>query len=319
MLKKIMIVFLFVANTLLVTSVIAHERVFPETIPVPTGFQPEGVITGKEGLLYVGSLLDGAIYEIDAKDGEGELLVEGSAGRATVGMAYDRRNDRIFAAGGIFGNVFVYDAEDGEILASYEVGSTGSFVNDAIVTRKAVYFTDSFLPVIYRLPLGRQGSLPDESEIETIELVGDFEHIAGEFNANGIESSRNGKYLFIVNSTTGYLYRVNPETGDSIQVDLEGASLVNGDGLVKRGKRLWVVQNFLNQVTEIRLSHKGLEGEVTRIITNDNFQIPTTASLFGRALYVINARFDVAPPPLPGFPPADPSTTFDLIRVDLSK
>ena len=37
---------------------------------------------------------------------------------------------------------------------------------------------------------------------------------------------------------------------------------------------------------------------------------------FGASLYVVNARFDVAPPPLPGFPPPVEGEDFDIVRVD---
>ena len=63
------------------------------------------------------------------------------------------------------------------------------------------------------------------------------------------------------------------------------------------GKRLWVVQNSLNQVAEVRLAPDHSSGEVVSITTNDSFRIPTTVARQGNTLAVVNARFDVAPTP----------------------
>ena len=47
----------------------APPDVFPSLISLPTGFQPEGVATGRGTALYAGSLVDGAIYRADFRSG----------------------------------------------------------------------------------------------------------------------------------------------------------------------------------------------------------------------------------------------------------
>ena len=98
-----------------------------------------------------------------------------------------------------------------------------------------------------------------------------------------------------------------------------GGSLESADGILFANNALYVVQNNLNQLARVELSSDGLTASITEIITHPEFRIPTTISSFGNALYAINARFDVAPPPLPGFPPADPNIEFNLVRVGLNK
>lgn len=296
-----------------------NSMAFPDVIPVPAGFQPEGVVTGRGHTAYVGSLANGAIYKVDLRTGKGHVFIEGTDNSSAVGLAYDKRSNYIYVAGGLFGHITVYDATDGAMVKKYHVGAEGGFINDGIVTDNAIYFTDSFVPVLYKIPLYDDDELPEESDVEVLSLSGDFEHTPGEFNANGIEATRDGESLFIVNSFSGLLFKVDPITAEAQVVDLGGVLLNSGDGMLMRGRALYVVQNFLNQIAEITLSADGLSGQLTQMITNPNFQIPTTASYFGNALYAINARFDVAPPPLPGFPEADPATTFDLVRVELNK
>ena len=284
---------------------VSNSSTFPEVIPLPNGFQPEGIALGKRSTFYTGSLADGAIYRGDLLSGAGDILVPGQAGRVAVGMSFDARSGNLFVAGGPTGQAFVYDGSSGEELASYTLGD--GFINDVIVTRQAAYFTNSFQAAFYRLPLGPAGALPDQSAVQTIDLVGDWVQDAG-FNANGIEASTDGKALVIVNSSRGELYRVDPQTGEAALIDLGGGDVLAGDGLVFRGPNLYVVQNQFNQVAEVRMDKDLASGEIRRILTNPNFRVPTTAAKFGGALYIVNARFGVP----------DPSTAdYDIVRTAL--
>ena len=79
-----------------------------------------------------------------------------------------------------------------------------------------------------------------------------------------------------------------------------------GDGILLRGKTLYVVQNQLNQVAVIKLSSGYTSGEIVDLLTSPNFRVPTTIAAFGNTLYVVNARF--------GTPPT-PDTDYDVVRV----
>jgi len=192
-----------------------------------------------------------------------------------------------------------------------------AFVNDVTVTPHAVYFTDSFQPVLYRLPLGHQGSLPSPGDIETVVLTGPAadDHTPGQFNLNGIASTLGGRALLVVNSFNGGLYSVDADTGVSERIDLGAGNLLNGDGLVLQGRQLLVVQNTQNKIAVVHLEDDLTSGRVVGEITDDRFRVPTTAADFGPFLYAVNARFDVAPPPFGGTPPSDPSLAYEVVRV----
>ena len=116
----------------------------------------------------------------------------------------------------------------------------------------------------------------------------------------------------VVNGSTGRLYTVDPETGEASLIDLGGALLLTGDGLLLEGRQtLYVVQNFFNQIAEVRLSRDLSTGQVVQELVDDAFRIPTTVAGFGPYLYAVNARFDVADP---GFPTN--GVDFDVVRVD---
>ena len=271
---------------------------FPSLINLPNGWRPEGVANGRGTSFYVGSLANGAIYRGDLRTGTGRVLFPGEAGRAVTGLYIDQRSNFLFAAGAGTGKAFVFDAETGRELANYQLTTTTpTFINDVVVTRDAAYFTDSNQPVLYRLPLGPGGALPDPSAVEQIPLGGDFTFVPGTFNANGIEATPDGKWLLVVHSSRGELYRVDGQTGIAKLVDLGGASLSNGDGLRLAGEMLYAVRNRLNQIEEIRLAPDLLSGQVIQSLTHPDFDVPTTLAAFGSSLYAVNARFTTPPTP----------------------
>jgi hypothetical protein len=183
----------------------------------------------------------------------------------------------------------------------------GVFVNDIKVVGSAAYATDSFNGVFYRVPIrGQRLGQP-----EVVDLVGDWVQGSG-FNANGIETTVDDRALLIINSTTGVLFRVDRWTGVATPVTLANTpdgqgTIRGGDGIFRSGSTLWVVQNRLNQVIEVELNDRGTAGTVRSVATNDALDVPTTVTVSGNDLYVVNARF--------GNP--DPASIgYQIVRID---
>ena len=280
---------------------------FPSPVPLPNGFQPEGIAIGRGTEFFVGSIPTGAIYRGDLQTGQGAILVPGQTGRAAIGIKVDERTNYLWVSGGPTGMAFVYDAGTGAALTSYQLTTQATFINDVVVTRNAVFFTDSFRPVLYRVQLDQGGRLLGQEAVSELALSGEFDFEPGSFNTNGIAASPNDKWLIIVNSTLGTLYRVDPATGEAKRIDLGGATVPNGDGILLHGKTLYVVQNRLNQIAVINLDPGLASGVLERTITDPAFRVPTTIARFGNALYAVNARF--------GTPPT-PDTDYDVVRVN---
>jgi hypothetical protein len=156
--------------------------------------------------------------------------------------------------------------------------------------------------VVHRLVRRRAVQDPDRPDgslgaPEAVPLTGSYRHAAG-FNLNGIEATAGDRWLVAVQSNTGILYRIDPATGGTTAIDLGGASLVNGDGLLLQGRRLYVVQNFFNKVSVVYLDARGFtSGTVVGELTSANFDIPTTIASLGNRLYLINSRFSTPPTP----------------------
>ena len=87
----------------------AAAAAFPDTLPLPDGWLPEGIATGTGTTIYSGSRADGSIWKGDLRTGEGEILVD-TDGRVAVGLKVDR--GLLFVAGGPTGDAYVYDARD---------------------------------------------------------------------------------------------------------------------------------------------------------------------------------------------------------------
>jgi sugar lactone lactonase YvrE len=269
----------------------AGAAAFPTSFPLPDGWQPEGIAIGPGPVAYFGSRVDGSIFRADLRTGEGEVFSQGP-GTPSTGLKTDGRG-RLFVSGASGGDARVVDLRTGEIIKSYQLTTNTSFVNDVILALGAAWFTDSTNPVIYKLPL-RHGRLPDAAV--TIPFSGDIVYAEGN-NANGITGTPDGRALLTVQSNKGLLFRVDPATGATRQVDLGGETVVNGDGLLLIGRTLYVVQNRDNTVTVVRLNARGTAGTVVRRVTDPRFDVPTTVAAFGNRLYLPNARFTTTPTP----------------------
>lgn len=282
------------------------EQPFPDTIALPDGFFPEGIVVGHGTNFYVGSLIDGRVLRGDLRTGEILAVSDPVPGQLAVGLAFDRRSNLVYSAGGFgpAGQVAVFDGITMELVQNISLSPSAGFVNDVIVTNDAVYLTDSAIPVLYRVGLD-ENNMPDPGAVSTMPLIG-FVSAPG-FNANGIEATEDGSALIVVNSTTGVLYRVDPASGVSTPIDLGGESAVSGDGLVLSGTELYVVQNALNQVAVFKLSSDLSSAELQEVISLPDSESPTTADLHGNSLYLVDARFNT--PPLP-------TTRYEVTRVD---
>jgi hypothetical protein len=261
-----------------------------DRIALPDGFQPEGISIRPDGTFYVGSIPTGAIYAGDVGTSKGSILVEPRTGRMAVGLKF--RHGKLFVAGGETGQAYVYDAHTGDDIAVYQLTEEGGFINDVVVTRRAAWFTDSVLPVLYKLPLHRNGD--PAGDVEVVPYKGDIRYREG-FNINGIEATPGGHKLVIVQSNTGLLFEVDPTTGATRRI--EGVRARNGDGLLLEGRCLYAVQNFFNQIAVIELARDLSEGDMVEVLTDDDLDVPTTLDDHGGHLYVVNARFDTPPTP----------------------
>ena len=263
----------------------------PDQIALPIGWQPEGVTTNGK-MVFSGSLATGSILEANPRTGETRVLPESATGKPAVGLDFDKRRNVIWVAGGPSGEVRAQDAKTGELLATFTTPTvaTGRFINDLVVTRDAVYATDSFNQELVVVPLERRNALPASGPAQLLPLTGDISFVPGEFNANGIVETRDG--LVVGQSNAGLLFRVDRTTGEATTI--EGVSVPGADGIEPDHRTLFVTGNGV--VTVVELARDSLSGEVVDTLTSPLLDVPATSALVHHSLWVANARFGIPDP-----------------------
>jgi sugar lactone lactonase YvrE len=312
-------------------SASAGGPAFPKIVPALAGAPPEGFTIGKGFTAYNGSI-DGSIYKVNLRNGEGEVLVEAEpdfdvfAGDCyKLGMRVDKRSNYLFAAGCQIGNVYVFDADSGDEMMQYQLTPPyESVINDIAITQDAAYFTDYINPTIFRLPLSKNGRIPGNADAaKAIPLTGDFEtgeNLLGVYG-NGIVATPDGKTLIVGNSGSSKLFRVDPASGHAdeiiiepplealqvVGVDGEGFPIVDGtflDAIVLRDGVLYILGAGWNtadddMVQVVVLDDDMLTGTNMGMITDSAMDGIASGALHGDSLYVNNARYFSYPGCLP--------------------
>ncbi|MEU0586067.1 superoxide dismutase [Streptomyces sp. NPDC006132] len=284
------------------TAQAAPGTAWPTEFPLPDGWLPEGITIGSRPYAYMGSRADGAVYRTDLRTGKGRVLHEGAPGLASIGLKLDD-DGLLYVAGGAGGTARIVDSRSGELLTTHRLTQNAApFINDVVLHRDRAWFTDSRDAVLYRVPRGREG------EVRALPLTGEWVQApAGTNSANGLVATPDGRGLVVVNA--GQLYHVSLRTGRATRIALKGGTdVTNGDGLVRLGRTLYVVQNRLNKITVWDLDQKATTATLRRTITDPRFDVPATAARFGHRLYLVNARFTS---------PQTPQTTFNAVAVPL--
>lgn len=271
------------------------SRSLPDRIELPAGFQPEGIAIGPGPVAYLGSLADGDIYAANLRTGRGAVISQGP-GTPSVGLKSDQHR-RLYVAGGPAGTGRVVSTRTGTILRTYQFTTGTSFVNDVVLTQRMAWFTDSMRAELYGIPRAKHHGRAPSSAVVRLPLRGAWVQTPAVINANGIAQTPDRRALLVVKTDSGQLFRVNARTGVARVVDLGGATLANGDGLLLEGRTLYVVQNRLNKVAVLKLNRSGTRGKLVRELTSPGLDVPTTVASFGRSLYLPNARFGTANPP----------------------
>ena len=269
-----------------------------EPVQLGAGFRPEGVESGPGDTYYAGSLADGRIATGDLSEGTTRVLLPGVTGRALRGLFRDPRSNLLWAAGneGETGIVLAVDARSGAVRARIVVPGA-RFLNDLVVTRSAVWVTDSRVDRLTKVPLDRRGA--PAGPISFLPLGAPWPAFTGATNANGIRELPGGT-LVLDNSAAGGLWTVDPAGGAVRALPVAGGpGITAGDGLELRGRTLYVVRGSGQQEVSVVRLERSAQGWTARWIgrlTDPALDVPSTATVAAGRLWAVNARFGVADP-----------------------
>ncbi len=293
----------FVAAVLLLAMGATGAAAAPDRYVLPGGnVFPEGIaVQASTGDFFVGSTVDGAIYRGTFESPDVSLFLPGGGdGRTDArGLKVDNRG-RLYVSGGSTGRLFVYDLASKRLLAQFATGLTPSFVNDAAITPNGdAYFTDSNSPAIYRVA----ADVTAANAFERIDLTGQPITYGMGFNLNGIAASGDGRYVLTVQSNTGKVFRLETATKWLTEVNLGGATVMGGDGMLLDGQTLHVMRNAAATLVTFRMAPDFASGTLATTTTNPQFAFPTTFGLYNGRLLVLNSQLDkrtaMMPPVLP--------------------
>ena len=132
--------------------------------------------------------------------------------------------------------------------------------------------------------------LSTQDDVVIIPLSGDYQHQTG-LNLNGIEATPSGDGLIGVQTGTGKLFMIDPTSGKTTLIDVNGP--VNGDGLLRIDRTLYAVRNMAGNSALIRVEMAPfvLSGTIVGETKDSAWETPTTAALGGNRIYMVNSRF----------------------------
>lgn len=266
--------------------------------PAADDVYPEGVGTFRDQY-YVTSTTDGTVYRGDVDERRARPFLPGGEDGRTTAVGIKATREQLLIAGGGTGQFFAYERHSGDLMARYSNGGQAAgptFINDvAVAPNGDAYITDSQRPVLYRVPanrLARPAQRTRKLPVFVDFTATDFTYDPAAFNANGLVVTPDGRYVLVVQSGTGDLYRISTDTGDVRQV--EGVSIPAGDGLLLDDRNtLYVAQNRLGLVTRVELSRNYRSGSTASSVTDSTFRYPTTLARAKGRLLVVNSQFDV--------------------------
>jgi hypothetical protein len=307
------------------------------TMPAEPDRNPEGVAFDKRsGRFFVSRTGTGAIFAGDP-DAPGTPLTQFIAGvrpnpapnAPPVATGLKVRRGLLYVAGASTGQIRVYDLANATAPPKiFETG--GGFINDLDLDHDGnVFATDSTKSTIYEVTAAQVAA--GTGTPKAIDVSSGITSTAGQFNLNGIVA-RGDDELIVVNSFSGELFRITlpgddnddsdrgaddqpsrtaPAGSPTIrEIDLGGATVKGGDGLLIDRGRLLVVRGT-NQndpatanpnarganglIDVVKLSRHRTRGRVGTPVFDASFRGPATIARAGNRLLVVNAAFQAGP------------------------
>lgn len=263
----------------------------PDTVSFPEGIAYDAA----DDAIYTTSAVDGTLVRIAAGTGAAETVAPAGvlipAGTTTfpttVGMKIDA-DKRLWIAGGRVGTMTIFDTRTRAVVAQVKTPEAPGLVNDVILIGNAGYFTDTFVPTLWRVTLnGTAATLEPWLDLRGTPI----EYTDGP-SLNGIVATPDGRTLIVGQMNKGLLFRIDVETKAVTPIDTGGADLTGIDGLVLDGSRLYVVRQTAVEVAAVDLAPDLSSGKVAARLT-ESLAWPATGARVGDDLVVVNSQFNV--------------------------
>lgn len=208
------------------------NAVVSSIIHLPNGCKAKSMAFGNGTDLFISTLAGEVFHTTTAGSGGGSgtttTTLAREPGIALTGVAYDARQHALFVAGSVSGKAYVYFLTAARPYAVAERvalplarlrGWQAPYVNDVVVGRDEVYFTDSFAPLIHAAPRARRALVGAAAAgaaappgVGFYRLGGGWRATAARLNANGLILASE-RALLVSNFDGGYVARVDLPPG----------------------------------------------------------------------------------------------------------
>ncbi len=232
------------------------------TYPIIGGYHEGIAYDEANNRLLLSSLVSNSIIALDP-DNDYALLntyvPDGGVNPSGLGLKVEASTGHVHATISSFatfdnGGYAKYDLQDDTgtaVLAeTYNMTCTNNgtpscgLANDVIVTDDGVaYLTDSSNGRIFKVENGAMG----EVNISDPTLL-DWVDASFPFGSNGLVMTEEGT-LLVANSGAGTLVRIDPDTSEAMNVEIEGES-GGGDGLLYANRRLYIITGTTMYILE---------------------------------------------------------------------
>jgi sugar lactone lactonase YvrE len=277
---------------------------------------PEGIAYDpRTRTIYTGSAETWALARLSPDTKQATLVTPGGQFPsepfpALLGMKADQAG-RLWLSGGRTGLMAVVDAKSGKEIRRFEVPTRDkSLINDVVVVESGAYYTDTFVPTLWRVPL--HGDHVGELE-PWLDLSGTPIQYEKGANLNGIAATADGRTLIVVQMNRGLLFRIDVGSRQVTPIDSGGEALNTADGLVLDGRTLYVVRQGEEEIVTIQLSEDLSKARVVNRFRDPAVLAwPATAALVGDELVVVNTQFNQRQK-------KQAQTPFTLVGIPLSR
>jgi len=245
------------------------------------------------GSFFVSTYNDGTIYRGRLNDPNVPVYIEGTLGQTAEGITIAR--GLLYMAGGISGQIRVYNLATKTQVGRYETGSGGELMDLAVTGTGDVWATDGIRPVLWHLTpqqvaagSGTPTALPIAPEVA-------YSHSNN--NLTGIVAMTNQR-LVVVSEGDGALYRIDLDSdtprGRTI-TQISGATVHQGESMLLDGHRL-VVADF-HGLSIMNLSDDAQHATVDTRIRDPLFHETFSATHIADRYLTVNSTTDDGRPP----------------------
>jgi len=241
---------------------------------------------------FVGTFDDGTIYRGTLEDPVAQVFIEGRRGQSAHGI--DTAGQRLYVAGGLYGDIRVHDIGTRAMVGSFATGSGGWLVDLAVTGAGDVWVTDAARPVLWHLTpemVAAGGGTP-----VALPLAPEVAFTNTPDNSYGIVALTDQR-LVVVMHIDGrmYLIEVDPQApaGRTI-TQIEGVTVPLAEDMALDGGRLVVADNAGLSVVE--LSEGARHGRIVSQLRDPSFHETASVARAGDRYLVVNADWNPSAP-----------------------